>query len=106
MKSPETDLSITNSSIELPVSETVFEIVMENRKTIWRYIFESDQTPDDSDDVKKEGTDKKILKTKEEQPLTSTGFIPLTLNGNKLPNSDANMIKPGSDNKIYSEIYM
>lgn len=83
-----------------------FEMVYKNRKTIWRYFFDSNKQVKGSDDVEKENGDSTVLITKAEQPLTQTGFISVGLDGTELPNPSARMVKPGASNKYYSEIYM
>ena len=84
-----------------------FEILFNNRKTIWRYVFSEDQKVKNKDDVKKEDGDAQRLITKTEQPLTQKGFVSIELGGDELPNPNARIIKPDtSNNKYYSEIYM
>nr|WP_321357117.1 hypothetical protein [uncultured Draconibacterium sp.] len=84
-----------------------FNIVFANRKTIWRYFFDTNQQTHNSDDVKKENGSARQLVTKTEHPLTAQGFISIKLGDHELPNPDAKLIKPNAaDNKIYSEIYM
>jgi hypothetical protein len=84
-----------------------FELVFDNRKTFWRYIFRESQKVKPKDDVKIEGADSKVLVTKLKQPLTKKGFISLELGGIDLPNPGAQLIKPDILNtKYYSEIYM
>ena len=84
-----------------------FELVFNNRKTIWRYIFRKDPKVKNNDAVKKEGADPNVLISKSEQPLTQKGFISLGLGGKDLPNPDTKLIKPNTLNtKYYSEIYM
>jgi hypothetical protein len=57
--------------------------------------------------LKKEGAGSKILITKNEKPLTQSGFISVELGGVELPNPDTRIVKPDiSNNKYYSEIYM
>ncbi|MCY1718985.1 hypothetical protein OU798_01440 [Prolixibacteraceae bacterium Z1-6] len=100
-------LNVTNSQSKIRTPSQVFEIVFENRKTIWRYIFNEDQVVENTDDVKKEGGNAKHLITKQSQPLTYCGFISVEHGGVELPNPDASLVKPNSaNNKIYSEIYM
>lgn len=91
------------------VKDTVPDLKLEfkNRETTWRYIFSDDQNVKNNDDVEEENGSAKILVTKAKQPLTKTGFIPVELDGDELPNPDSRLIKPdASSNKIYSEIYM
>ncbi len=84
-----------------------FELVFNNRKTIWRYIFRKDPKVKNNDAVKKEGADPNVLISKSELPLTQKGFISLGLGGKDLPNPDTKLIKPNTLNtKYYSEIYM
>lgn len=84
-----------------------FELVFNNRKTIWRYIFRKDPKVKNNDGVKMEGADPNVLISKSEQPLTQKGFISLGLGGKDLPNPDTKLIKPDTLNtKYYSEIYM
>lgn len=107
MKADVAPLNVTVSPNEIKVSVPVFEIFFENRKTVWRYIFETDQQVKNKDDVKKENGSSKHLITKDFQPLTEKGFVSIELDGDELPNPDAQLVKPNSiDNKIYSEIYM
>lgn len=91
------------------VKDTIPDLKLEfkNRETTWRYIFSDDQNVKNNDDVEEENGSAKILVTKAKQPLTKTGFIPVELDGDELPNPDSRLIKPdASSNKIYSEIYM
>ncbi|NQU87679.1 MAG: hypothetical protein HQ541_18155, partial [Mariniphaga sp.] len=55
---------------------------------------------------KADENNQKIVYTKNEYPLTKSGFIPIELNDKKLPNPDSKLIFPGEGGKIYSEIYM
>jgi len=99
--------NITDVSGDIPESFNSFEILFENRKTHWRYLFDNDQIVASGDDVEVENGDAKTLVTKNEQPLTQHGFVSIELGGVELPNPDAKLIKPNStNNKIYSEIYM
>lgn len=107
MKADDIALHITDSEGKILNPSCEFEIQLNNRKTFWRYIFNTDQTVNNSDDVKKEGADAKILITKTEQPLTEKGFVSLELGGLELPNPDEGLsIFNSSDNNYYSEIYM
>lgn len=107
MKGQTNGLNVTTSSGNIRTPSQIFEMTFGNRKTIWRYIFDKDQTVNDSDDVKKEGGSAKQLITKQKQPLTERGFVSIEHGGVELPNPDAKLIKPNSgNNKIYSEIYM
>ena len=84
-----------------------FEIILKNRNTFWRYLYNSDRQVTAADDVKHENGNLKVLVTKNALPLTHTGFISVELNGTELPNPGVNLIKPDkADNKIFSEIYM
>ena len=84
-----------------------FELVFNNRKTIWRYIFRKDPIVKVTDDVKIENADPKVLISKSEQPLTQKGFISIELGGTELPNPSSQLVKPDTLNaKYYSEIYM
>lgn len=85
----------------------VFEVQFENRSTTWRYIFNSDQSPKNSDDVIVENSDDKILITETEKPLTNRGFISVNLGDNELPNPSSKLIKYDKTNsKYYSEVYI
>ncbi|QIA08485.1 hypothetical protein [Draconibacterium halophilum] len=98
---------ITKQNGSLRNQHREFNIVFENRKTYWRYFFNSDQKIKPNDDVEKENNNKRQLVTKDMHPLTEKGFVTIELDGTELPNPDAKLIKPGeADNKIYSEIYM
>ncbi len=98
---------ITNSLGRIKNPHKIFELLFDNRKTTWRYIFDSDQSCNGTDDVIKEAGNAKILITKKVQPLTQNGFVSIQLNGEELPNPDARLIKPDtSSSKYYSEIYM
>lgn len=84
-----------------------FNIVFANRKTTWRYFFESEQAVTGADDVKMEQGNARQLITRTEQPLTARGFVSVKLGEQELPNPDIQLIKPNDDlTKIYSEIYM
>lgn len=84
-----------------------FNIVFPNRKTTWRYFFESEQEVTGADDVEKEQGNARQLITRAEQPLTARGFVAVKLDGQELPNPDVLQIKPNNDlSKIFSEIYM
>ncbi|MCE4564239.1 hypothetical protein INQ51_07930 [Maribellus sp. CM-23] len=107
MKADVAPLNVTVGPNEIKTSVPVFEILFENRKTVWRYIFETDQQVKNKDDVKKENGSARQLITKDFQPLTEKGFVSIELDGDELPNPNAQLVKPNSiDNKIYSEIYM
>jgi hypothetical protein len=84
-----------------------FELVFDNRKTFWRYIFRKDPKVKNNDGVQMEGADPNVLISKSELPLTQKGFVSLGLGGKDLPNPDPKLIKPDTLNtKYYSEIYM
>ena len=107
MKGDVPDLNITDIQDKIIVPHKTFELVFDNRKTIWRYIFRKDQTVKNNDDVKIEGADPKVLVSKSEQPLTQKGFISVELAGKELPNPGSQLLKPDIMNsKYYSEIYM
>ena len=107
MKADDSALDITDAQGKILTPHTEYEIQLNNRKTVWRYIFNSNQTVKNSDDVQLEGSDAKVLITKNEQPLTERGFISVELAGIELPNPDKGLsILNTSDNKYYSEIYM
>ncbi len=101
-------LDVLNANHKIPQPPKSYEIFINNRKTIWRYIFDSEQTVNkNKDDVQPENGNSKILITKNEKPLTKTGFITVKLNKNELPNPTINLIKPDAiTHKNYSEIYM
>ena len=101
-------LNVLDAMHKVLEPEKSFEIFINNRKTIWRYIFNADQTVNkNKDDVQPENGDSKILITKEEKPLTKTGFVTVKLDKNELPNPEINLIKPdATTHKNYSEIYM
>ena len=108
MKSTDTTLSVTDGAGGIPISYTAFEIILENRSTFWRYIYPDDQTVTSIDDVQIEGSDPKVLITKNGLPLTKSGFISVNHGDKELPNPKTNIIKPDKTiyNKNYSEIYM
>lgn len=100
-------LNVLDGNKKIPQPPKTFEIIINNRKTIWRYIFSTNQTVKNNDDVKKENGSSRILITKAEKPLTKTGFISVKLNKVELPNPAINLIKPDiTTHKNYSEIYM
>ena len=100
-------LHITNVNGRIKNPVKTFEILFNNRKTIWRYFFNENQQVKPGDDVKKEAGNAQQLITKVVQPLTQKGFISIELDGNELPNPDARMIKPNTSNtKYYSETYI
>lgn len=107
MKADNPVLNIINPDGKIAEPFKTFELVFNNRKTIWRYIFRKDPKVKNNDGVKMEGTDPNVLISKSEQPLTQKGFISLGLGGKDLPNPDTKLIKPDALNtKYYSEIYM
>ena len=107
MKADSAALNIVNPDGTIANPAKIFELVFDNRKTIWRYIFRKDPKIKNKDDVKMEGADPTILISKSEQPLTQKGFISLELGGKDLPNPDSLHLKPDTLNsKYYSEIYM
>jgi hypothetical protein len=101
------NLNITNAQAKISNPFKTFELNFKNRKTTWRYFFETNQQVNGNDDVKKENGSSKILITKTEKPLTNSGFIPVELGVVELPNPDAKLVKPDVlTNKYFSEIYM
>jgi len=107
MKADNPVLNIINANGKIAEPPKTFELVFNNRKTIWRYIFRKDPIVKITDDVKIENADPKVLISKSEQPLTQKGFIPIELGGKDLPNPGSQLIKPDTLNaKYYSEIYM
>jgi len=107
MKADILALNIINPDGKIADPAKTFELVFDNRKTFWRYIFRKDPKVKNNDGVKKEGSDPNVLISKSEQPLTQKGFISLGLGGKDLPNPDTKFIKPDTLNtKYYSEIYM
>ncbi len=107
VKGKNNSLSITNANDRIKNPVKTFEILFNNRETIWRYFFSENQQVKNSDDVKKEAGNAQQLITKTVQPLTQKGFISIELDGTELPNPDARMIKPNSSNtKYYSETYI
>ncbi len=107
MKGENTSLNVTDAQGKLLSPYKTFEILFENRKTAWRYFFDTDQTVSGADDVEIENGDSKVLITKTDQPLTQKGFVSIKLGGVELPNPNSKLIKPDSrSSKIYSEIYI
>ena len=107
MKGDTSSLDLIKPDGKISNPNKSFEIVFNNRQTIWRYIFRKDQQVKNKDDVKIETSDPKILITKSEQPLTQKGFIAIELGGKDLPNPDSQLMKPDTlNNRYYSEIYM
>ena len=74
MKGDNASLNLTDTQGKIVTPIKTFELLFENRKTTWRYIFNDDQKVKNKDDVKKENGDSKRLITKNEQPLTQKGF--------------------------------
>ena len=107
MKGENASLNVTDAQGKLLSPYKTFEILFENRKTAWRYFFDTGQTTTGADDVKIEDGDSKVLITKTDQPLTQKGFVSIKLSGVELPNPNSELIKPDStSSKIYSEIYI
>ncbi len=107
IKADKPALHITNVQSRINNPYKTFELLFDNRQTIWRYIFDKNQTVTGSDDVKKESGSSQILITKAVKPLTENGFVSVELGGEELPNPDARLIKPDtSSSKYYSDIYM
>lgn len=91
----------------------IYEIRWNNRKTIWRYHFKSDQAAVQNANLDVEFEDqnnKKILVTKNPQPLSSNGIITIkhgTGDKETLPNPTTRLIVPDEDTgNIYSDVYM
>ncbi len=107
MKGDKSALNITDTQRKIITPAKHFEIILKNRNTFWRYLYNSDRQVTAADDVKHENGNLKVLVTKNALPLTQTGFVSVELNGTELPNPGVNLIKPDkADNKIFSEIYM
>jgi hypothetical protein len=107
MKGDKGSLHVTTAQGKIPSTAKTFDVVLKNRNTIWRYLFDSNQQVTGGDDVKRENGNSKILITKNEKPLTKSGFISVELGGVELPNPGVALIKPdAANNKIFSEIYM
>jgi hypothetical protein len=107
MKGDSSSLNVTDTQGKISSSAKNFEVVLKNRNTIWRYFFDANQQVTGGDDVKKENGNSKVLVTKNEHPLTKSGFISLELGGVELPNPGVALIRPdAANNKIFSEIYM
>ena len=107
MRGENNNLSVITNEGKLKDPYQVFGVQIDNRKTTWRYIFKTDQEVKGGDNVKIEVDNAKILITKNEKPLTQSGFISVELGGVELPNPDTRIVKPdSSNNKYYSEIYM
>lgn len=100
-------INIIDPDGKIAVPPEQFEIVFNNRKTIWRYIFRNDPKVKNTDNVKIETSDPMVLISKSELPLTQKGFISLELGGKDLPNPSSQHLKPDSLNsKYYSETYL
>lgn len=107
MKGDKGSLHVSTAQGKIPSPAKTFDVVLKNRNTIWRYLFDSNQQVTGGDDVKRENGNSKILITKNEKPLTKSGFISVELGGVELPNPGVALIKPdAANNKIFSEIYM
>ena len=107
MKGETAGLNVTNSQNRIRNSIPVFQVVFENRKTFWRYIFDEEQQVQSGDDVIQDGDNTNVLITTEKHPLTSSGFISIEHGDAELPNPDSRVVKPSNtNNRIYSEIYM
>lgn len=107
MKGETAALDVTTTQQKLRKSHRVFQLMFDNRKTLWRYIFSKAQTVSNTDDVEQENGSTTQLLTKNEYPLTKNGFVSVELGGKELPNPEISLIKPGNGaNKIYSEIYV
>lgn len=107
MQADKATLNVTTNQQKIRNPHPQFQIVFDNRETIWRYYFVEDQQVKGQDDVKKENGSARQLVTKTPHPLTQNGFVPIELGGVELPNPDAALVKPNTaNNKIYSEIYM
>jgi len=107
MKGQNASHDITDAQGDFQADIPVFKLEFLNRSTLWRYVFDTDQSVKPHDNVKVENGDPRVLVTKSEQPLTQNGFIIVELDGEELPNPDVKLIKPDSaNNKIYSEIIM
>lgn len=107
MKADNPSLNIINTDGKIAEPFKTFELVLNNRKTFWRYIFRKDPKVKNNDDVKMEASDPMVLISKSELPLTQKGFISIELGGKDLPNPDSQLVKPDTLNtKYYSDIYM
>lgn len=107
MKGQNASHDITDAQGNLKANTPTFKLEFLNRSTVWRYIFDTNQSVKPPDNVKVENGDPRVLVTKTKKPLTQNGFITVELDGEELPNPDVRLIKPGSvNNKIFSEIIM
>jgi hypothetical protein len=107
MKGNTQGLDITDNQNKIKSPCPTFELNFENRKTTWRYIFETNQNVKGTDGVKKEAGNAKHLITRDKLPLTASGFISVKLGEKELPNPSTTNLKPSTiNNKIFSDIYM
>ena len=107
MKSENVGLDVTNNAGKIQQPEQSFQLLFENRKTFWRYIFPEEQTVKNKDDVEVENGNANTLISKTAQPLTQNGFVSIEHGTLELPNPEHYLIKPNkNNNKIYSEIYL
>ncbi|MGM0621099.1 MAG: hypothetical protein ACQETJ_08650 [Bacteroidota bacterium] len=107
MKGQNASHDITDAQGNLKANTPTFKLEFLNRSTVWRYIFDTNQSVKPPDNVKVENGDPRVLVTKTKKPLTQNGFITVELDGEELPNPDVRLIKPSSvNNKIFSEIIM
>lgn len=107
MKGDTASLNVTLVNGNIRKTPTTYNLIMENRKTVWRYIFNKNQENIGDDLIKENDDNSKILVTKDSKPLTHSGFVSLKLNDKELPNPNANMIIPANTiDKYFSEIYM
>ncbi len=103
--SPALNVTLVNGNIRK--NAIAYNLIIENRKTVWRYIFNKDQENIGNDLIKENDDNSKILITIEPKPLTENGFVSVKLGDKELPNPDARMIVPtNTNNKYYSEIFM
>ncbi len=106
MKGDTTALNVTLVNGNIRKTATTFNLTLENRKTVWRYIFNKDQQIIGNDLIK-ENDNPRILLTKDPRPLTENGFVSVKLDDKELPNPDSKMIIPANtNNEYFSEIYM
>lgn len=107
IKGEKSVLNATNSLNEIITPPLTFEIVFDNRKTYWRYIFNQEPTSSNTESFVKENNNSKVLTTKNPLPLTRDGFVSIELDGRELPNASVrNLIPDVINNKYYSEIYI
>ena len=106
MKGDKSALNVTLVNGNIRKTAINYNLILENRKTVWRYIFNKDQQVTGNDLIQ-ENDNPKILLTKVPRPLTENGFITIKLADKELPNPDSGMIIPtNTTNKYFSEIYM